>query len=156
MRKTRFDNDPCGMARALDAIGEWWSLLIVREAMLGTTQFDDLHQKLGISRNMLSARLKRLVDAGIFEREPVREGAKRARYVLSAKGHDLWRVVIALRLWGDRWSPSERLQASLVDQRDGSRIVALDARSEAGVMVPGREIVMRRPERAAPVETAIK
>jgi DNA-binding HxlR family transcriptional regulator len=91
----------CTIARALDVVGEWWSLLIVRDAFLGVTRFDDWQRRLGIARNVLSARLERLVEQGIFERRRYQDNPVRHEYVLTHKGRDLAPVLDALRTWGN-------------------------------------------------------
>ena len=99
----RFAEMPCAAARCLDVIGEWWTLLIVRDALLGARRFDDFKQT-GIADNILSARLKRLVDEGILERAAYQAHPVRNEYVLTAKGRELALVVVALRTWGRKWT----------------------------------------------------
>ena len=103
MQRTSFSEAPCPMARALSLVGEWWSLLIIREAFAGVTRFEEFQRRLGISRNALAERLKKLVDGGILARRPVAEGARREEYVLTAMGDDLVTVVVAMMQWGERW-----------------------------------------------------
>ena len=92
----------CSIARSLDLVGEWWTMLVVREAFMGTTRFDAFQRNLGIAPNILSARLKRLVDSGVLQRMPA-GGARRQEYRLTEKGRDLFPVLMALLQWGDRW-----------------------------------------------------
>jgi DNA-binding HxlR family transcriptional regulator len=92
----------CSIARALDLVGEWWTMLVVREAFMGTTRFDAFQRNLGIAPNILSARLKRLVASGVLQRMPA-GGARRQEYRLTEKGRDLFPVLVALLQWGDRW-----------------------------------------------------
>lgn len=98
-----YEDQDCSIARALEAIGERWTLLIVREALAGTRRFDEFQARLGIARNVLSARLERLVAEGILERRPYRERPLRCEYVPTAKGEDLLPVTLALLAWGDRY-----------------------------------------------------
>jgi len=122
MQRHRFDDMNCSVAQALDIVGEWWTLLIVRDALLGVTRFDDFHDRLGISRNVLTARLDRLVAAGVFERAPYQDRPVRHDYRLTAKGRALWPVVTALREWGDRWVLGEdHAPLVLVHDRCGKR-----------------------------------
>jgi DNA-binding HxlR family transcriptional regulator len=93
----------CPVARSLDTIGEWWSLLIIREAMLGIRRFNDFQRSLGLARNILSARLKKLVASGILQMVPAEDGSPYQEYVLTEKGNDLLPVLISLRQWGDRY-----------------------------------------------------
>lgn len=106
MRRTSFAEMPCSIARAIDVVGEWWSLLIVRDAFLGVTRFDDWQRRLGIARNVLATRLEHLVDEGIFERRRYQEHPERHEYVLTRKGRDLGPVLAALRTWGDTYEPT--------------------------------------------------
>lgn len=96
----------CSVAKALEVIGERWSLLIVRAVMHGNRRFGEMQESLGIARNVLSARLQRLVDEEILERRAYQESPPRYEYFLTEKGLDLWPALIALLNWGDRYSPS--------------------------------------------------
>ncbi|HVD40088.1 MAG TPA: helix-turn-helix domain-containing protein [Solirubrobacterales bacterium] len=96
----------CSVAKALEVIGERWSLLIVRAVMHGNRRFGEMQESLGIARNVLSARLQRLVDEDILERRAYQESPPRYEYFLTQKGLDLWPALIALLNWGDRYSPS--------------------------------------------------
>ena len=104
MQRTSFEDVNCSVAQCLEIVGEWWSLLIVRDAFLGVTRFEDLRARLGISRNILTQRLNRLVDKGVLKRVPYQERPPRSEYRLTEKGRDLWHVVTAMRQWGDRWA----------------------------------------------------
>ncbi|HEX7094954.1 MAG TPA: helix-turn-helix domain-containing protein [Acidimicrobiales bacterium] len=105
MRRTSFEGMNCSIARTLEVVGEWWSLLIVRDAMIGIRRFDDFQHRLGISRNILTQRLNRLVDQGVLERVPYQHHPLRHEYRLTEKGRDLWVVLSAMREWGDKWAP---------------------------------------------------
>jgi DNA-binding HxlR family transcriptional regulator len=96
----------CSVAKALEVIGERWSLLIVRAVMHGNRRFGEMQESLGIARNVLSARLERLVEEDILERRAYQENPPRYEYFLTEKGLDLWPALIALLHWGDRYSPS--------------------------------------------------
>lgn len=106
MARKRFDDSNCSVARALDEVGDWWSLLIVLHAMHGTRRFVDFQQQLGIAKNILCDRLTRLVESGVMRKVDVGEHGSRFEYRLTEKGRDLFPVVIALRQWGDKWNPS--------------------------------------------------
>jgi DNA-binding HxlR family transcriptional regulator len=97
-----YENQNCSIARTLELVGERWTILLVREAFLGTRRFDDFQRKLGIARNVLQTRLERLVEAGILKRVQYLEHPPRYEYKLTSKGIDLWPVVVALLKWGDR------------------------------------------------------
>jgi DNA-binding HxlR family transcriptional regulator len=103
MRRTSFEDMNCSIAQALELVGEWWTLLVVRDAFLGVRRFEEFQDRLGIARNVLTARLQTLVDGGILERRVYEEARSRADYVLTPKGRALWPVLVALRQWGDEW-----------------------------------------------------
>jgi DNA-binding HxlR family transcriptional regulator len=106
MRRKSFADMPCPIARALDALGEWWTLLILREAHAGVRRFDDFQEKLGIARNILASRLKGLVAAGILEKRPLpQEGVRRIEYCLTQKGREMGMILMALADWGNRFDP---------------------------------------------------
>ena len=95
----------CSIAKALEVVGERWSLLIVRDVMNGNRRFGELQRGLGVARNVLSARLQRLVEEDILERRPYQSSPERYEYFLTEKGLDLWPALVALLAWGDRHSP---------------------------------------------------
>jgi DNA-binding HxlR family transcriptional regulator len=103
MRNTSLSTMACPAARALDVVGEWWTLLIIRDALRGARRFEEF-KRTGISDNILSARLRRLVEAGIFERDRYQQRPDRYEYLLTAKGRALGPVVAALREWGTAWT----------------------------------------------------
>lgn len=91
----------CSVAQCLEVVGEWWSMLIVRDAFLGVSRFDEFQQRLGISRNVLNQRLAHLVDEGVLAKVPYSDHPPRYDYRLTDKGRDLWPVLTAMRQWGD-------------------------------------------------------
>jgi DNA-binding HxlR family transcriptional regulator len=101
-----YDMQVCSIARALEVVGERWTLLIVRNLFFGLRRFDELQANLGIARNVLAARLEKLVDTGIVETRAYSERPPRHEYVLTDKGRDLFPAVHALMQWGDRHAPS--------------------------------------------------
>jgi DNA-binding HxlR family transcriptional regulator len=118
VRKASFEDMNCSIARSLEVIGEWWTLLILRDAFLGVTRFEDWTARLGIARNMLATRLETLVSAGVLERQVYDEARDRADYVLTEKGRALWPVLVTLREWGDRWVVGEGNEPVLLEHRD--------------------------------------
>jgi DNA-binding HxlR family transcriptional regulator len=94
----------CSLARGLDMIGDWWSPLIIRDLFLKVVRFDDLVEDLGISRNLLTRRLKRLVENGVIERVAYQQRPPRYEYRLTEVGRDLVPAILALTAWGDRWA----------------------------------------------------
>src|SRR5919112_1114607 len=102
-----YDSQHCSIARALEVLGDRWTLLVIRDAFLGLRRFDDFQRDLGIARNVLADRLGRLVDEGILERHAYQERPERFEYRLTEKGADLWPVLISLMKWGDRHDPAD-------------------------------------------------
>lgn len=121
MRRTSFADKHCPIARSLEVVGDWWTLLIVREALFkGAVTFEDFRKRLGISSNILTTRLEHLVTHEIMERVSSAESA-RVRYQLTAKGRDLWPVLSALVNWGNIWM-GEGPMARVVHTPCGHRI----------------------------------
>jgi DNA-binding HxlR family transcriptional regulator len=133
MQRIDFSQENCPIARTLDLVGEWWSLLIIREAFLGVTRYDDFQRRLGISRNALTDRLRKLVEGGVLARRPVTEGARREEYVLTEMGGDLVTVVVAMLQWGDRWLilPGAPL-SRMVETATGHPVARLEVTSGDG------------------------
>jgi DNA-binding HxlR family transcriptional regulator len=101
MKRTGFAKADCPVARALDAIGDWWSLLIVRDAFDGLCRFGDFQKNLGIAKGMLTVRLRKLVELDVLEVVPASDGSAYQEYRLTKKGRDLFNVVVSLRQWGE-------------------------------------------------------
>lgn len=131
--RTRFHHMNCSVARALDLLGEWWTILIIREALAGTHRFEDFQQRLGIARNILTSRLRKLTDHGVLERVAAQEGGRRKVYRLTRKGRDLLPVLVALMQWGDRWiiGPG-REPLRLVERSSGRGIACMTVQSQEG------------------------
>lgn len=153
MARKRFDDSNCSVARALNEVGDWWSLLIVLHAMHGTRRFVDFQQELGIARNILCDRLARLVDNEVLKKVDVGEHGSRFEYRLTEKGRDLFPIVIALRQWGDKWNPApNQAPLDLRDRETGRTILPVDVRDADGkpltvrdVFVPGDNIGQLKP-----------
>ncbi|AYN42772.1 transcriptional regulator [Streptomyces dangxiongensis] len=103
MRRTSFDNWPCSIARTVDILGDGWTLLVLREVFYGESRFDGFIASLGIARNTLTDRLRRLEDAGLLHRRAYRTDPVRHEYLLTDKGRDFFGVLAAINAWGDRW-----------------------------------------------------
>jgi DNA-binding HxlR family transcriptional regulator len=104
MERKSFEDMRCSVAQCLEIVGEWWSMLIVRDAFRGLHRFDEFQERLGIARNMLSARLQKLVEFGILDKQPYQTNPPRYDYVLTEKGRALWPVITSLRQWGDTYA----------------------------------------------------
>ncbi|MEO9329196.1 winged helix-turn-helix transcriptional regulator [Gordonia aurantiaca] len=107
MRRASFAAMNCSVAQSLEIVGEWWTLLIIRDALFGVTRFDDFSARLGIARNVLTQRLDSLVAHGVMTKEPYQHHPVRYDYLLTEKGRDLWTVITAIRQWGDKWTTEE-------------------------------------------------
>ncbi|ROU00928.1 transcriptional regulator [Marinobacter sp. R17] len=143
MARKRFDDSNCSVARALNEVGDWWSLLIVLQAMYGTRRFVDFQQELGIARNILCDRLARLVDNEVLRKVEVGEHGSRHEYRLTEKGRDLFPVVVALRQWGDKWNPAPHCGAlDLRDRATGQSIRPMTVQSADGEPLSVRDVFM--------------
>jgi len=101
MERKSFAGMDCSVAQCLEVVGEWWSMLILRDVFLGVSRFEEFQRRLGISRNILQQRLSKLVESGVLVRVPYSEHPPRFDYRLTDKGRDLWPVITAMRQWGD-------------------------------------------------------
>ena len=117
MKRKSFGDMDCAIAKALDIIGEWWSILIVREAFWGTRRFGDFEARLGIARNILTARLSTLVEHGVLQRVPSLDGSKYLEYELTEKGQALAPVLIALSVWGSKWVMGREVSPQQIIER---------------------------------------
>lgn len=103
MRRTRFDDSPCPIARTTDLIGDWWTPIVLREAFLGRRRFEEFQQALSLSRGVLAQRLARLVDEGLLAKRRYEERPARYEYVLTDKGRAFYPVLAAMWRWGSDW-----------------------------------------------------
>jgi len=113
-----YEGQVCSAARTLELVGERWTLLILRDAFLGIRRFGEFQQSLGVARNVLAARLDRLVDEGVLERRRYQERPERFEYRLTEKGIALWPVLIALTQWGDAYAAEDQGAPMLFHHRD--------------------------------------
>ena len=117
MQRKSFGNMQCPIARSLERVGEWWSILILRDAFHGLTRFDQFQKSLEIAPNMLARRLNALVEAGLLERRRYSERPPRYEYVLTERGRDFRPVLLALLAWGNRHFAPEGASVVLVEAR---------------------------------------
>ncbi len=134
----------CGVARPLDAIGDWWSLLIVRDALDGCHRFGEFQKSLGLAKNILSARLRNLVAHGIMDMVPASDGSPYQEYVLTEKGRGLFPLLVALRQWGEDFffEPNEA-HVLLVDKKSGQPVRRLELRAQDGRVLGAEDTVVR-------------
>lgn len=141
MYRKRFDGKNCSIARALDEVGEWWTLLIVRECTQGRTRFDEFQSELGIARNVLTVRLERLIELGILERFPIAKRANTFGYRLTDKGESLYPVLVALIQWGDEWlSPNGQPPITLIENSNGQPVEKVGVRGSDGGPLTFRDV----------------
>ena len=122
MQRKHFGGMPCPIARSLERVGEWWSILILRDALHGMTRFDEFQKSLGIAPNMLTRRLNALVEAGLLQRRRYREHPPRDEYLPTARGRDFRPVLVALLAWGNRHFAPEGPSVQLIDTRTGAPV----------------------------------
>ena len=140
MERKSFSEMHCSVAQCLEIVGEWWSLLIIRDVFLGVTRFDEMQERLGISRNVLNRRLVRLVSAGVLVKVPYSERPPRFDYRLTDKGRDVWPVITAMRQWGDRHAAPDGPPAQLIHEACGQVAQAAVTCSVCGEPMGPRDV----------------
>lgn len=133
------NESPCPVARSVAVVGDRWCLLIVRDAFDGIRRFGDFQRSLGLARNILSDRLRRLVEAGILALQPASDGSAYQEYVLTPQGNSLFPVVVALRQWGEQhlFQPGER-HSVLIERNTGDPVPLMTPSTKDGsVLSPG-------------------
>lgn len=142
--RTRFGGENCAIARSLEILGDWWTLLLVREAFFGTRRFADFEASLDISKNVLTRRLGHLVEHGILARVDAGVHGQRYEYELTPMGKDLLAVLTALRQWGDRWLFGAGREPLLVlDARTGRPIPRVRLLAEDGKPLRAGDVAVR-------------
>ncbi|HTH76858.1 winged helix-turn-helix transcriptional regulator [Trinickia sp.] len=133
VKRTSHKGTSCPIARPLDAIGDWWSLLIVRDAFDGLQRFGEFQKNLGLAKNILTTRLRNLVNHGILETAPASDGSAYQKYVLTEKGKGLFPLLVALRQWGEEYFfENDECQVCLVDKQQSLPVRRLELRSQDG------------------------
>ena len=141
MGRKRFANTNCGVGQALEAVGDWWSLMIVRDAFFGLRRFGDFAKSLGIAKNILTTRLDHLVAHGIFEKVDVGSEGPHFEYHLTDKGDALLPALIALREWSDEWVFGRgREPIIILDRRTGRRVPKMRVRASDGRPLSRRDL----------------
>lgn len=141
--RTSYKDFACSVAQALEIVGEWWTLLIVRDAFFGVRRFEDFQRRLGVSRSVLTNRLNRLVDEGVFATREYETRPRRVEYLLTDKGRDLFPVLIALQQWGDSWA-NEKPPVVLRHRACGKRSRPQLVCSACGEPVTARDLIAER------------
>ncbi|WP_372000093.1 winged helix-turn-helix transcriptional regulator [Tistrella mobilis] len=139
----------CPVARALDVIGDWWSLLIIRDAFDGVRRFGEFQTGLGIAKGMLATRLRDLIERGILEPAPASDGSAYKEYVLTEKGRGLFLVIVALRQWAEDhlYHPNEP-KSSLLDTKTDAPVARLELRAQDGRLLDWSDTAVRKPTAA--------
>jgi DNA-binding HxlR family transcriptional regulator len=122
MQRTSFGKMRCPIARGLERVGEWWSMLIMRDALHGMTRFDEFQRSLGIAPSMLTRRLNALVDAGLLERRRYCEHPPRDAYVPTERGRDFYPVLVSLLAWGNKHFAPEGASVVVIDRKTGAAV----------------------------------
>jgi DNA-binding HxlR family transcriptional regulator len=134
----------CSIARALDVVGEWWTLLIVRDVFMGLRRFEAIQADLGIARNILSDRLSSLVANGVLEKRRYQDHPERYEYVLTEMGRDLVPVLHSLMQWGDRWLSPDGPPMVLLHRECGEQLEWGESCPHCGRSVEAHEVRLRK------------
>ena len=133
MKRTSFEDAECPVARSLDALGDWWSLLIIRDAFLGIRRFSEFQKSLGCAKNILTVRLRALVDHGVLTTGPASDGSAYQEYLLTPKGRGVFPVLVALRQWSEEFDDRpEEIATLLVDREKGRPVRRLELHAHDG------------------------
>jgi DNA-binding HxlR family transcriptional regulator len=133
MKRKSLDKEKCPIARTLDVIGDWWTLLIVRDAFFGKRRFGEFQTSLGLAKNILSTRLRKLVSHGVLKVGPASDGSAYQEYTLTENGYRLFIVLVALRQWGESCLLEDgECDLVLVDRESGQPVKPLELRSQDG------------------------
>jgi DNA-binding HxlR family transcriptional regulator len=148
MRHKSFDDMQCPIARGLEHVGEWWSILILRDAFRGLRRFDEFRDSLGIAPTMLTKRLNTLVESGLLARRQYSEHPPRDEYVLTPMGHDFRPVLLAMMAFGNRHFPPDRRSVRVVNEQTGEPVdpVLVDPATGLRVDGPGYSVVITQLE----------
>jgi DNA-binding HxlR family transcriptional regulator len=143
MRRTSFAKADCPVARSLDAIGDWWSLLIIRDAFLGMRRFGEFQKSLGVAKNILTVRLRALVVDGILQTAPASDGSAYQEYLLTPKGHGIFPILVALRQWSEEFEPDPAIATLLVDRKTGRPVRKLELRAQDGRLLDRTDTTLK-------------
>lgn len=145
VKRVSLSDAECPVARSLDGIGDWWSLLIVRDAFDGVRRFGEFQKSLGISKGILASRLQDLVALGVLAVTSASDGSAWQEYVLTPKGEALFPVIVALRQWGEAfcYRPGEP-HSELVDRTEGKPLAPLIVRDADGEIIQAQDTIVRK------------
>jgi DNA-binding HxlR family transcriptional regulator len=144
VKRTSFEGAQCPIARSLDVIGDWWSLLIIRDASLGRRRFGEFQKSLGLAKNILTVRLRTLVDQGILKTAPASDGSAYQEYVLTPKGRGVFPILVALRQWSEEFDERpEEIGTVLVDREKGRPVRKLELYSQDGRLLTAADTALK-------------
>ena len=144
VKRTSFERDDCPVARSLDAIGDWWSILIIREALFGVSRFGEFQKKLGLAKNILTVRLRALADQGILKTAPASDGSAYQEYLLTPKGRGVFPILVALRQWNEEFDERpEEIATILVDKDKGRPVRKLELHSQDGRLLSAGDTALK-------------
>jgi len=144
VKRTSLADATCPVARSLDVIGDWWSLLIIRDASLGKRRFGEFQKSLGLAKNILAARLRTLVDQGILKMAPASDGSVYQEYVLTPKGHGIFPILVALRQWTEEFDERpEEIATTMVDRETGKPVKKLALYSQDGRLLSAADTALK-------------
>jgi DNA-binding HxlR family transcriptional regulator len=143
MQRTSFNEMRCPIARSLEHVGDWWNILILRDAFRGVTRFDGFRESLGVAPNILTRRLKGLVESGLLERRRYSERPPRDEYILTPRGRDFRPVLLGLLTWGNQHFPPDGGRTQIVDTLTGEPAdpVLVDRKTGRPIEGPDYQVV---------------
>ena len=144
VKRTNLAHSDCPIARSLDAIGYWWSLLIIRDAMQGCRRFGEFQKSLGLAKNILTVRLRALVERGILELAPASDGSAYQEYVLTPKGRGIFPIIVALRQWSEEFDETpEEIATILVDRASGRPVKKFELHARDGKLLGLGDVTLK-------------
>ena len=144
VKRTSLECAECPIARSLDAIGDWWSLLIIRDALLGRRRFGEFQRSLGLAKNILTVRLRTLVDQGILKMAPASDGSAYQEYVPTPKGRGVFPILVALRQWREEFDERpEEIATILVDREKSKPVRKLALYSQDGRLLTSADTALK-------------
>lgn len=145
VRRTSLERAECPIARSLEVMGDWWSLLIIRDALLGKRRFGEFHRSLGLAKNILTVRLRSLVDQGVLKAVPASDGSAYQEYALTPKGRGVFPILVALRQWSEEFDEKpQQIGTVLVDREKGKPVRKLELRSRDGRLLTLAETAVKQ------------
>jgi len=144
VKRLSLAHSDCPIARALDVFGDWWSLLIIRDALLGRRRFGEFQKSLGLAKNILTVRLRTLVDQGLLKMAPASDGSAYQEYVPTPKGRGIFPILVALRQWSEEFDAHpEEIATLMVDRDSGRPVKKLELHASDGRLLSFGEITLK-------------